>query len=148
MRLKIIFIILFISLLAFICLTSPALALTSVSDTVKDWGGRIFGGTPQEPANVIAMLIKGALTFLGIIFLGVIIYGGFLYMTASGEETKLNKAKNTIITAVIGMIIVMSSYAIATFVISKITNTSVNTSPGQGTGGAGGRGPGSGGYSR
>jgi len=50
--------------------------------------------------------------FLGIVFLGLMIYAGYLWMMARGNEQDIEKAKNIIIYAVIGLVVVLSSYAI------------------------------------
>ncbi|MEI8360565.1 MAG: hypothetical protein WCG01_00295 [bacterium] len=57
-----------------------------------------------------------AVSFLGVIFLCLAIYGGYLWMTAQGEEKKVAEAKDIIKRAVIGLIIVVSAYAITAFV--------------------------------
>jgi len=79
--------------------------------------------TNNEDATVeavIATIIKAALTFLGIVFLLLMIYGGYLWMTARGSEEQVTKAKNLITAAVIGLIIVLAAYAISYFVIEKL----------------------------
>jgi len=50
--------------------------------------------------------------FLGIVFLGLMIYAGYLWMMARGNEQDIEKAKNIIIYAVIGLVVVLSAYAI------------------------------------
>ncbi|MEK7652931.1 MAG: hypothetical protein AAB358_00385 [Patescibacteria group bacterium] len=77
----------------------------------------------QRTANLqlfIGRIIQFFLGFLGIIFVGMIIYGGFMYLTASGDSNKAGKAKNLIRDAIIGVIIVLAAYAIAYTVISQI----------------------------
>ena len=58
---------------------------------------------------------------LGMIFLILMLYGGYLWMTAAGKEERVTKAKNLITAAIIGVIIVVSAYAISYFVIEKTT---------------------------
>lgn len=70
---------------------------------------------PEDPRLIASQIIKTALGFLGIIFLGLIIYGGFLWMTAGGNEESVGKAKKTIYYAVIGLLIVMAAYSITYF---------------------------------
>lgn len=69
---------------------------------------------------VIGLVIQIALSFLGVIFLILMIYGGFLWMTARGNEEEVKKAKNLIQAAIIGLIIVVSAYAISYFVIEAL----------------------------
>jgi len=57
---------------------------------------------------------------LGIIFIILMIYAGYNWMTAQGEEEKVTKAKTTIQRAIIGLIIVVSAYAITAFVFKSL----------------------------
>jgi hypothetical protein len=53
------------------------------------------------------------------------IYAGILWMTAQGNDQKVEKAKQMITEAIVGLIIVVAAYAIAYFVINYFGNTSV-----------------------
>ncbi len=75
--------------------------------------------------NTIGNIIKAALSFLGVIFLILMIYGGFLWMTAKGNEEEVTKAKNLINAAIIGLIIVVSAYAISYFVIKNLSGAAL-----------------------
>lgn len=63
-------------------------------------------------------IINLVLTFVGIGFLLLMIYGGITWMTAAGNETKVDKAKKIIISGVIGLIVIFSAYIVSQFVIS------------------------------
>jgi hypothetical protein len=76
-----------------------------------------------NPAELAALIIKSLLALVGIIFFILILYGGFLWMTAAGNETKITKAKTLIIQAIIGLLIITSAYVIAAFVSSAIEPT-------------------------
>lgn len=67
-----------------------------------------------------AGIISGALAVLGIVFLILMVYGGFLWMTAKGDEGQATKAKDTITMAVIGLMIVVAAYAATQFIIKYI----------------------------
>lgn len=87
-----------------------------------------------EQTNVqtmIGTIIKSALTITGLIFLILMVYGGFLWMTGRGEEEQISKAKKTISAAVIGIIIVAGSYAITVFVTERVVEG--QTSQGSGS---------------
>lgn len=58
------------------------------------------------------------LGFLGIVAVGIIIYGGVLYVTSAGQQDKADNAKKLLTYAVIGLIIVLLSFAIVNTVIS------------------------------
>jgi len=76
--------------------------------------------TEKNPAEIAATIINIALGFLGIVLLGVILYGGFLWMTAGGNEEQVKKAKAWITNGVIGIIIIIAAYSIAHFVIEQL----------------------------
>jgi len=70
---------------------------------------------------MVGKVIQTFLSILGIIFLILMIYAGYNWMTAHGDEQKVTKAKETITAAIIGLVIVIGAYALAFFVISKLT---------------------------
>ena len=79
----------------------------------------------------ISTIIQTALTFLGVVFLILAIYGGYLWMTARGNEEQLTKAKNTLTAAVVGLIIVIGAYAISYFVIERLGAGTLESTPAQ-----------------
>lgn len=70
----------------------------------------------------IGSLVGAALSFVGVIFLIIIIYAGINWMTAGGNETKVTKSKNLLINASIGLIIVLAAYAITMFIGDFLIN--------------------------
>jgi len=82
-------------------------------------------GSGYNPDNtfdsMVGQIIMTGLSLLGIIFLVLIIYAGYLWMTATGNEEKVSKAKSIMTMAIIGLIIVLSAYAISYFVLSSLT---------------------------
>jgi len=74
----------------------------------------------QSPAVVISWIIKAILGLLGVIFIVLIIYAGFLWMTSAGNEDAIGKAKKTIVAAIIGLAIVLFAYMITIFVIDQL----------------------------
>ncbi len=78
-----------------------------------------------------------ALGFLGLIAVLIIIYGGFLYVTAAGEEEKATKGKKSITYAVIGILLIMGSFAIVNTLLRAPSGTDEGTelsgaAPGEG----------------
>lgn len=91
--------------------------LGSIGDTNKN------ALTNNSDIKVIAgKAIGGVLAFVGVIFFVLMIYGGFLWMTASGNDTQTAKAKELIVAAVIGLIIVLSAYAITSYLGTQLTS--------------------------
>ena len=78
------------------------------------------GSQPDDVFKIANAAILTFFTILGLLFLGLMLYGGYNWMTAMGDSEKVDKAKETIIPAVIGMLILISAYAITTFVITNI----------------------------
>lgn len=68
----------------------------------------------------IARIINVALGLLGIVCVVIVIAGGVMWMTSAGEPAKTGKAKGIIFAGVIGLAIILSAYAIASFVISNL----------------------------
>lgn len=78
-------------------------------------------------AEVISTIIKAVLSFLGVILVILLIYGGFLWMTAAGNEESIAKAKKIIISAFIGLTIVLSAYVITYYVLDKILEATTDS---------------------
>jgi len=76
----------------------------------------------QDIRTTVSKIINVALSFIGVIVLVIILYGGFLWMTAGGNEEKVGEAKKWIYGGIIGLVIILSSYAIAQFVIGNLVN--------------------------
>lgn len=86
---------------------------------------------------VIANVIKVALGLLGIIFVLLVIYGGFLYMTAGGNEEQIASAKKVLVNAGIGVLIILSAYSIV-LLVSKLLGLGGDGTLGGGDGSVGG----------
>lgn len=70
--------------------------------------------------SVIAEIIKIFLSLLGIIFIILMIYAGYLWMTAGGNDEQVAKSKTIIRNCLIGLIIALSAYAITYYVIENL----------------------------
>lgn len=73
-------------------------------------------------------ILKPVLGLVGLIFLILTVYAGFLWMTAAGNEDQVKKAKNILITSITGAVIIAAAYVITNTVISNLT-TGVSTAP-------------------
>ena len=78
----------------------------------------------NDPRTIASNVIKIILGFLGIIAVVIILIGGFKWMTALGNDEKVEEAKKLIASGIIGLIIIVSAYAIAIFVLSRLTGIS------------------------
>lgn len=77
--------------------------------------------TQTDVPNLIGRIVGVALSFVGAIFFLLILYAGFLWMTAFGSSEKVDKSKDILIHATTGLIIVLAAYAISRFVFSALT---------------------------
>ncbi len=88
---------------------------------VKNIAGDGGFNTSANNINVIVNnLILVVLGLLGVIFLLLVIYAGFTYMTSAGDSKKNAAARNAVISAVIGMVIIIAAYAITYFVGGRL----------------------------
>lgn len=74
-------------------------------------------GETQDIRITIAKVIRYFLGFMGIIFTVLIVYAGFLWMTAAGNESKVEESKKILSRSIIGLIIILASYSITALVI-------------------------------
>ncbi|HDQ23061.1 MAG TPA: hypothetical protein ENN28_03790 [Candidatus Uhrbacteria bacterium] len=74
----------------------------------------------RDLRETIAMLLNQAMGLLGIIAVVVILYGGFVWMLSGGNEEKVKKAKDTMVSGIIGIVIVLTSFSLANFIINSI----------------------------
>ena len=71
--------------------------------------------------TIIGRVINVVLGFLGIILLFYVLFAGFKWMTAGGNDKQTGEAKDMIKNAVIGMVIIVAGFAISNFVITQLT---------------------------
>jgi hypothetical protein len=105
-----------LSILSLVMLPSLALALDP--SNFNNGTGSVNLGT-AELLSTVVNVINWILGFLVLIAVIIILIGGFKWMTASGNEEKVGAARKTIISGIIGLIIVLAAYAIASFVINQ-----------------------------
>lgn len=79
--------------------------------------GAASGLSDADVRYTAGRVINVALSLLGIIFVGLTVYAGFLWMTARGDDDGVKDARQTLTAAVIGLVIVLSAYAISNFVL-------------------------------
>lgn len=78
------------------------------------------GTTETTFAENIGSIVQAAMAFLGIIFTALLVYAGFYWMIARGDEEKVKKAQSIIRASIIGLVIVLASYSISFFVLEAL----------------------------
>jgi len=111
---------LIVSLLSCSFLLTSGLVLAAPNINVITEGVAKQGGYDTSLSQTVGNYIKIALSLVGTIFIALTVYAGFLWMTASGEDEKVTKAKDILQAAVIGLIITVSAYSITYFVTGWI----------------------------
>jgi len=86
-----------------------------------DFPTNFAGFSSQNVKVTIQNVIRIILGFLGIITVIIILYGGFIWMSSFGEEDKIDHAKKMISAGVVGLVVVLTAYAISNFVIASVT---------------------------
>ena len=84
----------------------------------------------KSPLDTATNLINTAMLFLGLIAVVIILIGGFKWMTAMGSEEKIGEAQKLIVAGVVGVIIILSAWGIASYVLKTavtVTTTGVGT---------------------
>ncbi len=67
-------------------------------------------------------IIGVVLSFVGVLFLIMMIFAGIMWMTAQGNDQRVTKAKDLLVNSIIGIVIVFAAYAITTFIGNFVTN--------------------------
>lgn len=86
--------------------------------TVKGTG--IPHATGVTLASKIGQIVGVALSLIGIVFFGLMLYGGYLWMMAKGDQSQADKAQSIITDAVIGLVVVGASYIITKLVFTAV----------------------------
>ena len=83
----------------------------------------VFDNTPipdplPNPNAAVQGIVNFVIATIGAVAVAFIIYGGIQYSMSAGDSSKVTKAKNTILYAVIGLIVAVMAFAIVNFVIA------------------------------
>jgi len=93
---------------------------TGMNDIEQAYGGY----SNQDLRTLAAKIVRVILGFLGVIFIGLLVFSGFKYMTAGGNEEDTKKATAMIKNSVIGLIIILSAWAISHYIVLMLVQAS------------------------
>ncbi|MFC1598445.1 hypothetical protein ACFL2U_00315 [Patescibacteria group bacterium] len=114
---------LIITLSLVLILSQECLAALNFSNAVPltEQGATAAGvSKASDPSALAASVVSALLSLVGVIFFILFIYGGFIWMTAGGNDERVGKAKKIIASAVIGLAIVSLAYVISFFIIQAL----------------------------
>lgn len=111
---------------AFVALPAARVAASDVKTSVCN-GVVAAGGACTESGagttvnDIIATVVDVLSVIVGVVAVIMIIVGGFKYITSSGDSSNIQSAKNTIMYAIVGLVIVAMAQAITGFVLDRTT---------------------------
>lgn len=110
------------ALVASLVVPAASMAQVTANDILPSNVGNALGLATTDVRVTIARIIRTAMGLLGIIAVLIVLYGGFKWMTAGGAEEAVGDAKKIITSGIIGLIIILTAYAIASFVITSLVS--------------------------
>lgn len=118
-------------MVGFFCLTILSLLVPTLVAAQPDFGLNVvtnagIGLAASDPRTTAVKIINVALGFLGIVAVVIVLYGGFMWMTAGGNEERITKAKQILTAGIIGLVIIVMAWAIARYVVNTLM-TATNT---------------------
>ncbi|MEK7623856.1 MAG: hypothetical protein AAB408_04295 [Patescibacteria group bacterium] len=105
---------------------------TGMADNIADNAGYAADGKTTQTtfSETLGVVVRTALSLVGVIFLSLMVYAGFLWMNARGEESQIEKAQEIIKSSVIGLIITVGAYSITAFVLPRVLERTTGSSGG------------------
>ena len=98
----------------------PALADSAQSELQS--GANAAGGGASSPSinSIVATVVNILSGIVGVVAVVMIVIAGFKYVTSGGDEGGIRSAKNTLVYAIVGLVIVVLAQSIVAFVLNKI----------------------------
>ncbi len=93
--------------------------MASLFSTETDYAGIIEDSSVQVKEMLVG-IVSGVLSLLGVIFILLIIYGGFMRMTSGGDEKRMEMSNKILMNSTIGAIVVLLSYAFVKLVFDTV----------------------------
>jgi type IV secretory pathway VirB2 component (pilin) len=78
------------------------------------------GLSARDPRLIVARVINVTLGLLGILAVAIVVYAGFTWMTSGGNDEQIKKARGMLLAAVIGLVLILSAYSIANFILLQL----------------------------
>ncbi|EKE07506.1 MAG: hypothetical protein ACD_18C00064G0005 [uncultured bacterium] len=113
----------FVMFFSFFVFVPQALAVNLGGNILNDAGkkaGYDPGTTNTTLAKNIGIVVNILLSVVGLVFTILMIYAGYTWMIARGDDGKVDKAKSIIKASIIGLIITLAAYSISNFVVSRV----------------------------
>lgn len=119
----------FIFIIGAVFLTSQY-SLAAIVDTGTSTVDSSIKLSNTSPIKVVTSIINIFLGLLSLIAVSLVLYGGFIWMTSNGSEEKIGTAKKILRNAVVGLLIILSAWGIAYFILSRVLTATGGIGPG------------------
>jgi hypothetical protein len=130
-KVRIFFTLLMVLMVANFALASVAMAQTESTASSGQLGGKILGNLEltrrwsdlpdnADPVEIVGLVIRGALSIVAIIFFILIFIAGFRWMMSGGNEETIQTAKKSIQRAIIGVVVIIFSYALTVLIFDIV----------------------------
>lgn len=87
------------------------------------------GADTVDYKTFTAKIVQGGLGVVGLVFFILIFYGGYLWLAARGKDEDIKKAQDTIVAAIIGLMVIVGSYALTNLVFTRLVGGSTTKQP-------------------
>ena len=95
----------------------------SAQESITSGSAALPGAGDQDLLKIVAGFINIFIGLLGIIFVVLVIYAGWLRVASQGDAGKVEKSNKLLIQSTIGIVIIVAAYAISNFVISAVVQS-------------------------
>lgn len=79
-----------------------------------------FKAVNKTLPEMIGSIVSVALSMIGVVFLALALYAGFKWMTAQGNAKDVTLARDTLINATIGIVLIVAAYALTNFIFTDV----------------------------
>lgn len=114
---------------ALLTIAQPAFAAADPYGLQAARNASQYKDSKKSLPEVAGALIGVAFSVIGIVFLGLALYAGYKWMTAQGNEKDVTKARDTLINATIGIVLMVAAYAITNFMFTDVISTLMGNAP-------------------
>lgn len=120
MRKKLMFLVLPAFFLLIVALPALAQSGNQTASGTVSLSNPLAAAGVNTPQQLIGKIISAVLGLVGSIALLMFVYGGFVWMTAAGNEKKVSQGTDILMWAAIGLVIIFISYAAVRFLLGEV----------------------------
>jgi len=100
--------------------TSSTNPILNTLQQVGNKGGYITDPAIASPVRIVGLVVRLFINFLGVTFIILMVFAGYGWMTAGGNEEKVKKSRTMIVQALVGLLVAVVSWTLWNFIFEKI----------------------------